>query len=85
MARIMGAAVEREDHDADGRLSAAGNAWLAKPVPLICEKTGTSYRRITATCTVAFGRNLSCEAIRAGIAVRWARYDPKGWLKDCER
>jgi endonuclease YncB( thermonuclease family) len=48
-----------------------------------CEKTGTSYRRVTAWCSVG-GVDLSCAQVRAGAAVRWARYDRDGRLNRCE-
>ncbi len=47
-----------------------------------CEATGTSYKRVTAWCSVG-GRDLSCEQVRAGAATRWARYDPRGRLLRC--
>ena len=42
-----------------------------------CEKTGTSYRRVVAFCRVG-GVDLSCAQVRAGAAIIWDRYDPRG-------
>ena len=39
---------------------------------------GRSYRRVTASVQLPDGRDLACEAIRLGLAVRWDRYWPKG-------
>ncbi len=78
MARVMGATVARED------ASPLGQLWFAQPVALICFPTGTSHSRVTAWCHLPDGRDLSCEAIRAKVAVRWELYDPKGYLRGCE-
>ena len=41
---------------------------------LSCQPTGKSYSRIVARCTLPDGRSLSCAAIAAGAAVKWASY-----------
>ncbi|TVV71377.1 hypothetical protein [Sphingomonas solaris] len=77
MASTMGARVLREDRGMNGQL------WFVRPVSLTCTPTGRSHGRITAWCSRADGRDLSCAAIQAGVAVRWDRYDPKRRLTDC--
>lgn len=47
-----------------------------------CVPTGTSYRRVTAWCSIR-GTDLSCEMVRSGAAVVWRRYDPAGRLLTC--
>jgi len=79
MARVMGAVIDREDPGLEGSL------WFRQPVGLACERVSVTYGRIAAWCAAPYGRDLSCEAIRAGIAARWERYDPRGWLKGCGR
>jgi endonuclease YncB( thermonuclease family) len=59
-------------------------ARLALGRRISCEQTGTSYRRVTAWCSVG-GMDLSCAQVRAGAAIRWARYDRDGRLIRCER
>ena len=75
--RVLGASIAREDA---GRF---GQAWFARAVPLQCIATGKSHARVTAWCSRADGADLSCEAIRAGIAARWERYDRAGRLSSC--
>lgn len=41
---------------------------------LACQPYGHSYARIVARCTLPDGRDLSCQTIAAGAAVRWDRY-----------
>jgi len=52
-----------------------------------CTSTGTSYRRVTAWCTVMVddGRpvDLSCEQVARGLAVIWRRFDPGHLLDRC--
>lgn len=52
-----------------------------------CRSTGTSYRRIVASCSVIGpdGRriDLSCEQIATAGAVIWRRYDPHHHLDHC--
>lgn len=62
-----------------------GQAWFAAPVALTCLATGKSHQRVTAWCARADGADLSCEAIRAGVAARWAKYDIRGRLTRCDR
>jgi len=79
MAQVMGAEIEREDAEDNG------SVWFKQPVGLACEQVGKSYRRVVAYCAAPYGRDLSCEAIRAGIAARWAKFDRRGWLTRCVR
>jgi len=80
MARLIGATPSREDTGRDGKPARYGQLWFAKPVRLECDVTGTSHARITAWCRLPNGADLSCAAISASIAARWARYDPRGRL-----
>jgi endonuclease YncB( thermonuclease family) len=77
MARAMGATIAREDR------SRYGQAWFSRPVALRCVPTGRSHKRVTAWCTLPDGRDLSCLAIRSGVAVRWERYDRGRRLTGC--
>lgn len=45
---------------------------------LTYQPVGKSWNRVSAIVTLPDGRDLACEAIRAGVAVRWDRYWPKG-------
>jgi endonuclease YncB( thermonuclease family) len=67
--RVLGATIAREDR------SIYGQAWFARPVALTCVATGRSHDRVTGRCRRPDGKDVSCEAIRARIAARWARYD----------
>lgn len=65
---------------------ADGRRWMEATVggkDLRYEPVGKSYRRITAWVTLPSGRDLSCEAIRAGVAVRWEKFDRGGRLRGC--
>lgn len=42
-----------------------------------CDQTGTSYNRIVAFCRVG-ALDLSCAQVRAGAAIIWDKYDPRG-------
>jgi len=42
-----------------------------------CEQTGTSYRRVVAFCRVG-SVDLSCAQVKAGAAIIWDKYDPRG-------
>jgi endonuclease YncB( thermonuclease family) len=53
------------------------------PVALRCVATGWSHARITAWCSRGDGFDLSCGAIRVGIAARWARFDSERRLVGC--
>lgn len=77
MAKIIGATIGREDP------SEYGQAWFAKAVPLRCSITGHSHKRLTAWYSRSDGADLSCAAIRAGVAKRWPEYDRKGDLRRC--
>ena len=45
---------------------------------LTYQPVGRTWGRVSAIVTLPDGRDLACEAIRAGVAVRWDRYWPKG-------
>ena len=74
-----------------GRRCVAGDGQAAKRKlttliggrALRCTPTGRSYDRVVAWCALPGGRDLSCAAIGAGVAVRWAKYDLAGRLRDC--
>lgn len=83
MASIIGAKIAREDRGKDGRPNLYGQLWFASAVPLHCDVTGTSHKRLTAWCRLPGGRDLSCAAISAGIAARWAKYDRRKRLENC--
>jgi endonuclease YncB( thermonuclease family) len=51
---------------------------------LSCRRTGKSYGRVTAWCGLG-AVDLSCAQVRAGYAVRVARYDRAGRLLRCAR
>ena len=68
---------------ATGRPRREGQLWFAQPIRLQCEVTGKSYKRLTAWCSLPNGRDLSCLAIKAGVAARWERYDSKGRPVGC--
>ncbi len=57
-------------------------AALIKGRQLSCTATGKSWKRTVATCSLA-GKDLSCMAIRRGIATRWPKYDPERRLVGC--
>lgn len=50
---------------------------------LMCQPEDRSYKRIVARCTLPDGRSLSCAAIAAGAAVRWATYWRRYRMGDC--
>lgn len=65
-----------------GRTCAPGDPYAARDAlrklaggkTLRCERTGTSYNRVTAWCSVG-GLDLSCAMYEGGWAVKVARYD----------
>lgn len=77
MAGLIGAEIDHED------ASVFGQAWFKRAVQLRCDVTGRSHARLTAWCRRPDGADLSCEAVNARIAVRWARFDPAGRLIGC--
>lgn len=79
MAAAIGGGVGQDSQSLDGYLR------LARPVALSCNVTGQSYNRLVAWCRLPGGHDASCAAIEAGIAARWARYDPTGRLLPCRR
>jgi endonuclease YncB( thermonuclease family) len=48
---------------------------LTRGRTLRCEQTGTSYKRVTAWCWRADGREINCEMVRSGTAACWRKYD----------
>jgi endonuclease YncB( thermonuclease family) len=78
MAKLMGAKIARETRSPNG-----GQLYFAEPVRLTYEPVGKSYKRVTAWVKLPDGRDLSCLAIRAGVAARWDRYDGGGRLRGC--
>ena len=56
---------------------------LAQGQQLTCHYVGRSYGRAVAWCSRADGVDLSCAQIRAGVALRWERFDPEGRLNGC--
>lgn len=63
-----------------------GKRWMEATVggkDLRYQPTGKSYSRITAWVTLPDGRDLSCAAIKAGVAVRWEKFDRGGRLRGC--
>lgn len=60
--------------------------WMQRQVggkDLRYEPVGQSHKRVTAWVQLPNGRDLSCEAIRAGAAVYWAEFDRQGRLRGC--
>lgn len=65
-----------------GRKCAPGNPYRAKAAlerlalrkTLRCEKTGMSYSRVTAYCSID-EVDISCAMVRSGHAIRVAKYD----------
>jgi endonuclease YncB( thermonuclease family) len=49
---------------------------LALGQALICEKTGTSYKRTTAWCWRSDGTELNCAMMRSQKVAYWAKFDP---------
>jgi endonuclease YncB( thermonuclease family) len=56
---------------------------LTRGQVLRCERTGTSYGRVTAWCWRADGREINCEMVRSGTALPWRKHNPAGRL--CRR
>jgi endonuclease YncB( thermonuclease family) len=59
-----------------GAQAKAALSRLAQGQTLSCEATGASYSRTTAWCWLPDGRELNCEMVRSGTALRWAKFDP---------
>ena len=55
-----------------GRLR-SGHVTVA-PVGLSCTSDGESYGREVADCRLPDGRDLSCEMVASGAALKWQRY-----------
>ncbi|GGE97721.1 hypothetical protein GCM10011404_33590 [Sphingomonas prati] len=79
MAAALGGGVGSDNRRPDGYLT------FVRPVRLSCEAVGNSWNRTVAWCRLADGRDASCVAIGAGVAVRWARFDPGARLARCAR
>lgn len=58
----------------DGQASKRALERMVADRTLRCERTGRSYERVTAWCSVG-GVDVSCALYRGGWAVRVARYD----------
>lgn len=63
--------------DASGASARQALERLALGETLQCEKTGTSYNRVTAWCWRDDGVELNCAMVEGGWAARWDRYDPQ--------
>lgn len=48
---------------------------LTRGQVLNCEKTGTSYSRVTAWCWRSDGVEINCALVRGGTAAYWPKYD----------
>lgn len=59
---------------ASAEASTAFLTELTRTGPLTCRTTGQSYERTTAICWVSDGREINCEMVRSGMAVRWERF-----------
>lgn len=66
--------------DASGAAARAELERLVGGQVLTCEKTGTSYHRVTAWCWRADGTELNCAMVKSGKAVVWPKFDPQGRL-----
>lgn len=69
--------VPGDPHKAKAALSA-----LIAGKTLRCEKTGRSYDRVTAFCSVG-GRDVSCAMLRTGTVAYAVKFDPRGRLRRC--
>lgn len=78
MAHALGGGIGHDDRRLEGYLR------FARPVRMRCDVTGRSYNRLVAWCALPDGRDASCAAIGAGVAVRWTRFDPTGRLRGCQ-
>ncbi|TVV69836.1 thermonuclease family protein [Sphingomonas solaris] len=67
----------------DGQGAKRKMAALVAGQRLRCTPVSRSYDRVVAQCRLPDGRDLSCAAIGAGIARRWASYDRSGRLRAC--
>lgn len=79
MAEAIGGGIGQDNRRPEGYLR------LARAVRLSCEITGRSWKRLVAWCRLPDGRDASCAAIGAGVAERWARFDPDERLIACRR
>ncbi|MFN3725982.1 MAG: thermonuclease family protein [Allosphingosinicella sp.] len=74
LARLLGTIVGRSR---EGHL-------LVRGPSLSCLSAGSGGgSRTAAWCTTRQGVDLSCVMVRSGTALRWARYDPQGRLRQC--
>lgn len=48
---------------------------LATGATLQCERTGSSFDRVTAICWTATGVEVNCALVRQGVVALWDRYD----------
>lgn len=77
MAMTLGATIAHDDRRPEGYLR------FGRPVALRCDVVGRSYARLVAWCRLPDGRDVSCAAIGAGVAKRWARFDEERRLTRC--
>jgi len=82
-AGAMGAAAFKEDIGSNGKPALYGQLWFKDPIRLVCDVTGRSHNRQTAWCKLPNGKDVSCEAIKAGVALRWAKFDKSARLSSC--
>jgi len=61
--------------DGSGADAAAQLAALAGGQTLQCDRTGTSYERVTAICRNEAGTEVNCAMVRSGNAVVWERFN----------
>ncbi|PWG03992.1 nuclease [Sphingosinicella humi] len=61
---------------ATGAAAQAALEDLALGHVLQCQKTGTSYGRVTAWCWREDGLELNCAMVEGGWALRWDKFDP---------
>lgn len=62
---------------ATGAAARAELSRLASGRVLSCERTGTSYDRITAWCWRPDGIEINCAMVRSRTALPWPRFDPQ--------
>lgn len=48
---------------------------LASGRTLSCQRTGSSYDRVTAICWTPEGREINCAMVRSGVALVWPRFN----------
>lgn len=61
--------------NATGAAATAKLSELASGQTLQCEKTGTSYNRVTAICHNEANTEINCAMVQSGTAVIWPRFN----------